>query len=90
MSEVDIRYDKSKSFGSANLIVHQGMAKIFHQTIELLCTLRVVEEIHKVISGCHWVHSSANLFQPSGSTSGQALNLESELTVPVCFLSLSR
>ena len=79
MSEADVRCDESESFGNTNLIIPQGVANIFHQTIELLHVHRVVEEICEVILGHNWVHSLANLFQPPGDscTSDWALDLES-------------
>jgi hypothetical protein len=36
----------SKWLESTNLIVHQGVMNITHQTIEFLCILRVIEELH--------------------------------------------
>ena len=52
-SEANIGYDRSGSLESANLIVHQGMANVFHQTVQLLCILRVVEEIGNILLSCH-------------------------------------
>ena len=44
-------YEEQKYLRSANLIVHQGVANILHQTIELPCVLWLVEETHKVFFG---------------------------------------
>ena len=51
-SEVGIRANVGKLFRNANLIVHQGIANIFHQDVKHLCILRVIEEIRKIVSGC--------------------------------------
>ena len=51
MSEAGVRNEKNKSFGSTNLIVHQGKANILYQTVESLGILGVVEEIREVVSG---------------------------------------
>jgi diphthamide synthase subunit DPH2 len=34
-----VRCDTNKQFGSVNLIVHYGIAKISHQTVEFPCIL---------------------------------------------------
>ena len=60
MVRVDLR-------GSANLIVHQGIADIFHQVINPVCILRVIEEICKIISGCYQSHGLADLLQSPGN-----------------------
>ena len=40
-------------FSEADLIVHHGIANVFHQIIELLCILGVPKEIHKIASDHH-------------------------------------
>ena len=91
MSEADVRCDESKSFGNADPIFYQGLANIFHQTIELLRIPGVVEEVWEIISGCHRVHCLANLLQfPGNPMSDSALDLwECVLTVLVFSPSLS-
>jgi hypothetical protein len=42
----------SEWFGSANLIVHQGIMDIFYQIIESPCILGINEESRKILSGC--------------------------------------
>ena len=37
----------------ADLIVHHGIANVFHQVIELPCILEVAEEIREIILGCY-------------------------------------
>ena len=49
----DIRDEESGLFGSTNLIVHQGVTKIFHQTVEPLGILGVNEEIREIAS-CYY------------------------------------
>ena len=93
MSEADVRYDQSDHLGTTNPIVDQGIANIFHQAIKSLGILRIVEEIRKIVSGHHRVHSPANLFEfPDNScTSGSVIDLaEFGLTVPALSPSLSR
>ena len=51
-SEVDVRHNERNWFRSANLIIHQGIANVFHQNVNHLCILGVIEEIRKIISGC--------------------------------------
>ena len=53
------------------MIVYQGPANIFHQTIKLLSILGVAEKVREITSGCHWVHSLANLFQFPGDPGRQ-------------------
>jgi len=70
---------------SVNLIVNQGMANIFHQTVDLLCVLGVFEEMQEILLRCNRVHSLTNLFQFPGNpgTSDLALDPgECGLTVP--------
>jgi len=65
-SVADVRYGRV-SVGSANLVVDQGIANIFHQSVNLLCILWVFKETRKVLRGYHRVHSSSNLFQFPGN-----------------------
>ena len=51
-SRVDFRYYEGESFGSANLIIHQGVTNVFHQTVQLLGILRVVEETREIFPVC--------------------------------------
>jgi hypothetical protein len=71
-SEADVRHGESETFGSANPIVHQGIANVFHQTVKLLCVLGVVEEIREILSGRHRVQSLADVFQFPGNPVRQA------------------
>jgi len=78
---------------SVNLIVNQGMANIFHQTVDLLCVLGVFEEIREFLLGCYRVHGLANIFQfpDDPRASGPALDLgECRLTVPALLPSPSQ
>ena len=77
-SAADVRYDRSECFGSANLIVNQGVANIFHKTVKLLRILGVFEENREILLGRRRVHGLANLFQFPGnsSVSDPAPNLE--------------
>jgi len=54
--------------GSANLIVHEGRTNIFHETVDFLCIIGVLEGIREVLLGRHRVHSLANLFQFPGNS----------------------
>ena len=76
-SEVDVRHYEDNFFESKYPIVHQGVANIFYQTIELLCTLRVFEEICKIVLSRHCIHGLVNLFQfpINPCVSGWTLNL---------------
>ena len=46
-SEADVRINKGKFCGNANLIVHQGILNIFHYVVNSLCILGVTQEIRK-------------------------------------------
>ena len=52
-------------FGSADLMVRQGIADIFHQAINLSCVLGVLEELREIRlghrRGRHRVHNPTNL-----------------------------
>ena len=48
------------------MIVNQGVADIFHQTVELLRILGVAEKFREITSGYDWVHSLANVLQIPG------------------------
>ena len=71
MSETDVRNNESKSFGSTNMIVHQCMANIFHQTVNFLRILGVAEKAREITPGCHQAHSLANLLQFPGDPACQ-------------------
>ena len=76
----------------ANLIVHECVANIFHQYVEPLGILGVVEEIREIASSFYRVHSPANLFQfpRNPPASDSILDLRKcGLTVPAYSLSLS-
>ena len=78
--------------GSADLIVHKGIANVFHQAIKLLCILGVFEEIREFLSYDR-VHSLADLIQFPGSlrASDSAPNPREcgpTVLVPFLFLSL--
>ena len=91
MSERNVRYGKSGSFGSANLIVHQGITNVFHQAIQPLCILRVIEEMGEILLGCHLFHSFFDIVQlPRSTHVNAALDIRKhKLTVPVPLLSPS-
>ena len=66
-SEADVRNKEGGPFRNANLIIHQGVANIFHQTVKIPCILGVAEEFHEILSGRYRAHSLANLLQfPDG------------------------
>ena len=60
-------------FGSTNLIVHQGIANIFDQSVESLGIIGDVEEIREIGSGYYRVRFLANLFQFPGNPCPQTL-----------------
>ena len=75
---------------SANLIANQGIVNVFHQGVNPLHPLRVVEEICNIILDPHQL--LANLLQFPGNPSflGVTLNFgENMLTALVHLLSLS-
>ena len=89
--EADVRNDENEWTGSANLIFHQGVADIFHKTVNPLCILGNVKEVREIVSGFNRVHSLVNIFQFPGNprASDSVLDLqEYGLTVPVRLLSL--
>jgi len=62
-----VRRIESESIGSTNLIVHQSITNIFHQIVELLRILGVLEESGEILLSHHRVHSLTDLFQFPGN-----------------------
>ena len=60
----------------ANLIVHECIANVFHQAVEPLGILWVIEEIRRIVLGFYRVHSPANLFQFPGNPRASDLILD--------------
>ena len=90
--EAGVRNEESESLMGANLIVHECIANVFHQAVEPLGILWVIEEIRRIVLGFYRVHSPANLFQFPGNprASDSILDLGwCGLTVPALSLSLS-
>jgi len=78
------------SLERTNLIVHQGITNILHQTVKLMRVLRFFKERSEILPGRHQAHILANRFQFPGNSraSDPALDLgEYGLTVPACLPS---
>ena len=75
-----------------NLIDHQYIANVFHQGVDNLVILGVVDGIRGIASGSYQVHSPANLFQFPNNPRESDLIFDPgrcRLTVPASSLSLS-
>ena len=82
---MDIRRVENQPSVGTNLIIHHRFTDIFHQIVELLCVICVVQKLRYVFLSCHLIQSSTDTFQfpnnsrPSASTLDHG---EDSLTVP--------